>query len=105
MKILFLDCDGTIREPLEPGRKFISAPADQRIIHGADRAIAYYASKNWKIFGITNQAGVAAGHKSLKEAILTKGKSTQNPCCVGVGDKVLLRFTKRSGKLSLEFWA
>jgi D-glycero-D-manno-heptose 1,7-bisphosphate phosphatase len=68
MKILFVDCDGTIREP-KSGAKFISAPSDQQIIQGADRAIAYYASKNWRIIGITNQAGVAAGHKSLEEAI------------------------------------
>ncbi len=68
-KILFLDCDGTIREP-KSGAKFINNPDDQRIITGADKAIAYYHSEGYKIIGITNQAGVAAGHKTLENAIL-----------------------------------
>jgi D-glycero-D-manno-heptose 1,7-bisphosphate phosphatase len=68
MKTLFLDCDGTIREPAS-GAKFISCPDDQRIIEGAREAIEYYYQKGWNIIGITNQGGVAAGHKSLLEAI------------------------------------
>ena len=37
-KILFVDCDGTIREP-SSGAKFIQNPHDQKIIKGADEAI------------------------------------------------------------------
>lgn len=67
-KLLLLDCDGTIREPLS-GAKFISHPRDQKIIPGADKAISHYYSKGWSIVGITNQGGVAAGFKSLEDAI------------------------------------
>lgn len=67
-KILFLDCDGTIREPAS-GAKFINRPDDQRILEGAAEAIAYYHEKNWKIIGMTNQGGVAAGHKTLESAL------------------------------------
>lgn len=68
MKILFVDCDGTIRESASGG-KFINRPEDQRILEGVPEAIAHYQQKGWEIIGITNQGGVAAGHKSLEEAL------------------------------------
>lgn len=66
MKLLLVDCDGTIREP-KSGEKFIQHPRAQKIITGADKAIAYYHKESWTIIGITNQGGVAAGHKSLSD--------------------------------------
>jgi len=66
MKLLMLDLDGTIRQPAS-GEKFISCPTDQKIIDGADKAIASYSPEEWTIIGITNQGGVAAGHKSLAD--------------------------------------
>lgn len=68
MKILFLDLDGTVREPIS-GAKFINDPSDQRLIDGVEDAIKHYAKSDWLIIGITNQCGVAAGHKSIKAAI------------------------------------
>ncbi len=68
MKLLFLDCDGTIREPAS-GERFIQYPKDQRIISGADKAIKYYRQHHWTIIGVTNQGGVAAGFKTLEDAI------------------------------------
>lgn len=67
-KLLLLDLDNTIREPLS-GAKFISHPRDQRIMAGADKAIAHYDQKGWVVVGITNQGGVAAAHKQLEDAI------------------------------------
>jgi D-glycero-D-manno-heptose 1,7-bisphosphate phosphatase len=67
-KLLLLDCDGTIREPASGG-KFIQHPSDQRIIKGADQALAHYHKNEWQIVGITNQGGVAAGHKTIEDAI------------------------------------
>lgn len=67
-KLLLLDCDGTIREPLS-GNKFISHPRDQKIVSGADKAIAHYHAKGWRVIGVTNQGGVGAGHKFLEDAI------------------------------------
>lgn len=68
-KILFLDLDGTIREP-KSGAKFINDPMDQQLIDGVTEAIAHYHRTGWRIIGITNQGGVAAGHKSLESAII-----------------------------------
>ncbi len=67
-KLLLLDCDGTIREPLSEA-KFIQQPRDQRIVEGADKAIAHYSSREWTIIGITNQGGVAARHKSIEACL------------------------------------
>jgi D-glycero-D-manno-heptose 1,7-bisphosphate phosphatase len=66
MKLLLLDMDGTVRMPISDN-KFINQPDDQRLIDGVSEAIAHYS--DWTIIGITNQAGVAAGHKSLEDAI------------------------------------
>ncbi len=68
MSLLLLDMDGTVREPLGD-HKFIQRPRDQRIIARAEQAIAYYAAMGWQIVGVTNQAGVASGKKSLQSCI------------------------------------
>jgi D-glycero-D-manno-heptose 1,7-bisphosphate phosphatase len=68
-RLLLLALDGTIREP-KSGAKFINNPEDQRLITGASEAIARYARQGWEIAGITNQGGVAAGYKTLQDAIL-----------------------------------
>lgn len=68
MPLLLLDMDGTVREPLA-GHKFIQRPHDQQIIAQAEQAIAYYAALGWEIVGVTNQAGIASGKKSLQSCI------------------------------------
>jgi D-glycero-D-manno-heptose 1,7-bisphosphate phosphatase len=67
-QLLLLDCDSTIRKPIS-GAKFIQHPEDQKIMPGADQAIIHYHQEGWVAVGITNQGGVAAGHKQLKDAI------------------------------------
>lgn len=66
MKLLLLDLDGTIREP-KSGAKFINRPDDQQLIEGIENTFRHY--QDWLAIGITNQGGVAAGHKSLEDAI------------------------------------
>lgn len=66
-KIFFFDLDGTLRET-KSGKTFINEPDDQKAIIGAKEAIAYYSDK-FVCIGVTNQGGVAAGHKSLESAI------------------------------------
>lgn len=67
-KILLLDLDGTIRRP-KSGEEFISHPLDQEAIPGALPAAEFFNQKGWVLIGITNQAGVEAGYKSLQECI------------------------------------
>jgi D-glycero-D-manno-heptose 1,7-bisphosphate phosphatase len=67
-KIIFFDLDGTLRQT-KSGKTFINEPEDQQPIKGTQEALAYYQSKGFICIGITNQGGVAAGHKSLESAI------------------------------------
>ncbi len=67
MKLLLIDLDGTVRKS-KSGATFIAHPQDQELIQGVEEAIARY-SEEWVLVGVTNQGGVAAGHKSLVEAI------------------------------------
>lgn len=67
MKIFFFDLDGTLRET-KSGKTFINEPDDQKSIAGASKAIAHYSDR-FICIGITNQGGVAAGHKSIESAI------------------------------------
>lgn len=68
MKLLLLDLDGTIRRS-KSNSEFITDPNDQEPIEGAIESLESAYQQGWTIVGITNQAGVAAGHKSLKSAI------------------------------------
>ncbi|MFM5887046.1 MAG: HAD hydrolase-like protein [Dolichospermum sp.] len=69
MRVLFADLDGTIRRPLG-GKKFIATPDDQELIPGMKEAIVSFTrDRDWELIGITNQAGVAAGHKTLDDCI------------------------------------
>lgn len=67
-KLLLVDCDGTLREPAS-GEKFIQHPLDQKIIEGADKGVVHAHKQGWTIIAISNQGGVAAGHKLLEDAI------------------------------------
>jgi D-glycero-D-manno-heptose 1,7-bisphosphate phosphatase len=67
-KIIFFDLDGTLRTT-KSGKTFINEPDDQQALEGTQKALAYYQEKGFLLIGITNQGGVAAGHKSLQSAI------------------------------------
>lgn len=68
MNLLMLDIDGTLTETLS-GNEFKKHSRDSKIMAGADKAIAHYKKCEWKIFGISNQGGVEAKHKTLESAI------------------------------------
>ncbi|MDX2214875.1 MAG: HAD hydrolase-like protein [Oculatellaceae cyanobacterium bins.114] len=67
MSLLMIDMDGTLRMPLSE-KLYSQHPQDQCIITGVDTALRAY-KENWIVVGITNDAGVAAGYKSLQECI------------------------------------
>lgn len=69
MKLFLFDLDGTLRQT-KSGATFINDPTDQQPIPGSQEGLIYYAAKGFVCHGITNQGGVAAGHKSLESAIV-----------------------------------
>lgn len=68
VKLLLLDKDGTLIRSVSGG-KFVNRPTDQAPISGAIDAIERYVAKGWTPIIASNQGGVAAGHKSLGDAI------------------------------------
>ena len=68
MKLLLLDKDGTLVETVS-GAKFVNEPKDQKFLPGVAEAIAKYAADKWHIAIVSNQGGVAAGHKTIESTI------------------------------------
>ena len=69
MKILLCDLDGTIRAP-KSDAKFINSLKDQLIIPEAAIALKDAVAQDWQVMGVTNQGGVHAEHKTLKDCLL-----------------------------------
>lgn len=67
MKILLLDLDGTIRQS-KSGSTFIANPSDQKIIEPSYELLKH-KYPDWLKVGITNQAGVHYGHKSIEDCV------------------------------------
>ncbi|MBD2364496.1 HAD-IIIA family hydrolase [Anabaena minutissima FACHB-250] len=67
-KLLFVDVDGTLTETIS-GETFKQHPKDIKIIEGADKAIAYFADKEYTILGVSNQGGVASNFKTIAATI------------------------------------
>ena len=68
IKLLVLDKDGTLTRP-KSGNTFVQCPEDQELIEGVAEAIARYVADGWTLAIASNQGGVAAGHKTLDDAI------------------------------------
>lgn len=67
-KLLVLDKDGTLVRP-KSGNTFVQHPEDQELIEGVAEAIQRYVADGWQLAIASNQGGVAAGYKSLDDAI------------------------------------
>ena len=68
MKLLICDKDGTLVRT-KSGQTFVQHPEDQELIEGVADAIARYVANGWAIAIASNQGGVAAGFKTLEDAI------------------------------------
>lgn len=68
MKLLVLGKDGTLTRT-KSGHTFVQHPEDQVLIDGVADAIAAYAADGWTMAIASNQGGVAAGFKTLEQAI------------------------------------
>ena len=65
MKILFLDLDGTIREPIKG--KWVGV-GNQKPINGALEKMQEYCDRGYMLIGVTNQGGVPQ-YKTLENCI------------------------------------
>lgn len=64
--IYLFDLDGTLREPLS-GSKFAQHPKDYKVIEGVYEQLDKVAWPEARLWGVSNQGGVAAGHKNLDD--------------------------------------
>lgn len=69
-RAIFLDIDGTLTTTVS-GKTFKQHSQDVLVLPGVQKALEYYQSQapNWTMIGISNQGGVGAGYKSIKDAI------------------------------------
>lgn len=65
-KILCLDLDGTVRRS-KSGKPFIEGPDDIELMPGITQRIVQYRNLGYIIYGISNQAGVAHGFKTVEQ--------------------------------------
>jgi D-glycero-D-manno-heptose 1,7-bisphosphate phosphatase len=67
-KLIIFDKDGTLTEPIS-GNTFVQHPHDQRLRPGVAEKLEQLRGEGWVMAIASNQGGVAAGHKTLDEAI------------------------------------
>jgi len=72
--VLLVDCDGTIRKT-RSGQTFINIPDDQQLILEAACAMHRWQAKGWMFWGVSNQMGVQAEHKTIEDAIAEQSKT------------------------------
>lgn len=104
-KALILDFDGTIRRS-KSGRTFIESPEDVELIPNMGKWIWRYRDMGWLIFGVTNQAGVAHGYKTVEQVQLEMDTTLKlfrkgNPfdaieCCMSDGKGTKEPYNHRS---------
>ena len=67
-RALLLDLDGTVRNPAS-GADFAKNSEDYKLVDGIEEKIYQYRDAGYIIAGITNQGGVAAGHKTKDDVM------------------------------------
>jgi D-glycero-D-manno-heptose 1,7-bisphosphate phosphatase len=68
MKLIIFDKDGTLVHP-ESGKTFVDNPTDQVLFPGVKEKIKKLVESGTTAVIASNQGGVAAGHKSITDAI------------------------------------
>ncbi len=66
-RAIFLDRDGVINEVLTDRVKFVNKTSDLYLIPGAAKAIGTFNKMGFKVFVVTNQAGVTFGYMTQSE--------------------------------------
>lgn len=68
VKLLMLDKDGTLVKPAS-GSTFPMHPKDQQVLPGVTKALQSFVSAGWLPVIVSNQGRVAAGYKTIDDAI------------------------------------
>lgn len=64
---LAVDFDGTVRHSKADPEGFIQGPDDVAVYEGAYEVLADYRTRGFYVIGITNQGGVAYGHRTPEQ--------------------------------------
>lgn len=76
--VLWIDIDGTVRHgPSERGGRFVNEPEDVVIFAEVPRLLAAYRRAGWRVVGVSNQGGIALGHVTLEQALLTMRRTIE----------------------------
>jgi D-glycero-D-manno-heptose 1,7-bisphosphate phosphatase len=65
--LVILDKDGTLVEPIS-GNTFVESPTDQQLLPTVAERIAELRARGARLVIVSNQGGVASGHKTLQQA-------------------------------------
>jgi D-glycero-D-manno-heptose 1,7-bisphosphate phosphatase len=80
---LFLDLDGTVRR--SKSGDFVKGPEDVELYPDVEGIIWDYRNRGFLVFGVTNQGGVAFGHKTIGDVLAENRATTDafehNPFC------------------------
>ena len=66
--LALFDLDGTLRKT-KSGETFINEPKDQILFDGVLDKLKALKALNYSIYGVSNQGGISAGHKTLESTI------------------------------------
>lgn len=69
-KVAYLDRDGTIIVE----KNYLGSPEGVELIHGSDKAIRLLNEAGYRVFGISNQAGIARGYFNVGDAFAVNKK-------------------------------
>lgn len=70
VKVAYIDRDGTINVE----KHFIKHPDEVELIPGSDRAIRLLNEAGYRVFGISNQSGIARGYFTIEEVQLVNNR-------------------------------
>ena len=70
VKVAYIDRDGTINVEKE----YLGRPDEVELIHGSDSAIRLLNEAGYRVFGISNQAGVARGYFKIEDVLAVNKK-------------------------------
>lgn len=67
-KLLLCDIDKTLTTTIS-GQTFKQHPRDVTVLPGVEAALKHACARGWKVTGVSNQAGIEAGYKTLEDCI------------------------------------